>query len=171
MFDRARRWGDVRMLRYWRDGAWRSMDWDNFGRQAASAARALRAAGVSAGDRVLIVSENRPEFPIAEVALMAIRAVPVPAYTTFTVADFAHVMADSGASAAIVSTASLASRVVVAAPLDLLVTMEAFDCHGARVLPWASLVADQSGFADIAAETAIIPVSYTHLTLPTIYSV
>ena len=52
---------------------------------AASCARHLRAAGVAAGDRVVIVSENRPEYPIAETALMAIRAVPVPTYTTNTV--------------------------------------------------------------------------------------
>ena len=44
---------------------------------AASCARHLRAAGVSAGDRVALCMENRPEFPVAEVALMAIRAVPV----------------------------------------------------------------------------------------------
>jgi long-chain acyl-CoA synthetase len=120
MFDRARSWGSLPMLRYWRDDAWQHLDWDGFARQAASAARALRAAGISAGDRVLLVSENRPEFPIAEVALMAIRAVPVPAYTTYTQADFAHLLADSGAQAAIVSTAALAGRVAQAGPLDLL---------------------------------------------------
>ena len=59
---------------------------------------ALRAAGVAAGDRVLIVSENRPEYPIAETALLAIRAVPVPTYTTNTVADHAHVLRDCGAA-------------------------------------------------------------------------
>ena len=46
--------------------------------------------------------ENRPEFPIAETALMAIRAVPVPAYTTNTLDDHAHLLRDSGARAAIV---------------------------------------------------------------------
>ena len=62
---------------------------------AASCARHLRAAGVAAGDRVVIVSENRPEYPIAETALMALRAVPVPTYTTNTVADHAHILRDS----------------------------------------------------------------------------
>ncbi len=71
---------------------------------AASCARQIRAAGVSAGDRVLICMENRPEFLIAETALLAIRAIPVPAYTTNTVDDHAHLLQDSGARAAIVST-------------------------------------------------------------------
>ena len=56
----------------------------------------------------MIVSENRPEYPIAETALMALRAVPVPTYTTNTVSDHAHILRDSGARAAIVSTAGLA---------------------------------------------------------------
>ena len=41
---------------------------------------------------------------------MAIRAVPVPAYVTNTVDDHAHILRDSGARAAIVSTAALAGR-------------------------------------------------------------
>ena len=108
MFDRARAWPDRPMLRAWRNGAWRGMTWGEFARQAASVARALRAAGVAPGDRVVIVSENRPEYPIVETALMAIRAVPVPAYTTNTVADHAHILRDSGARVAMVSTAALA---------------------------------------------------------------
>src|SRR5208283_3974811 len=126
MFDRAREWPDRPMLRAYRDGVWRGIAWGEFARQAASVARRLRAAGVSGGDRVLIVSENRPEYPIAETALMAIRAVPVPTYTTNTTDDHAHVLRDCGARAAIVSTAALALKVAAAGALDLLVTMEDF---------------------------------------------
>ena len=108
MFALARTWPDRPLLRCFRDGAWHSITWGEFGRMAASCARHLRAAGVAAGDRVVIVSENRPEYPIAETALMALRAVPVPTYTTNTVADHAHILRDSGARAAIVSTPALA---------------------------------------------------------------
>ncbi|MBS0560858.1 MAG: long-chain fatty acid--CoA ligase [Proteobacteria bacterium] len=142
-----------------RDGAWHGTDWQEFARQAASAARALRAAGVSAGDRVVIVSENRPEYVIAETALMAIRAVPVPTYTTNTVADHAHVLRDSGACAAIVSTAAFAAKLREAGPLDLLVAMDAPppDAPGPRVLAWTDLVRDTAPPDDIAAEAATIP--------------
>ena len=105
MFGLARTWPDKPLLRAFRDGHWDSITWGAFGRLAASCARHLRAAGVAAGDRVVIAAENRPEYPIAETALMAIRAVPVPAYTTNTVEDHAHILRDSGARAAIVSTA------------------------------------------------------------------
>ena len=149
MFDRARTWPKKPMLRWFRNGAWHGMTWSEFARRTASCARHLRAAGISAGDRVLICAENRPEYPIAETALMAIRAVPVPAYTTNTVADHAHLLRDSGARAAIVSSAVLAAKVAQAGALDLLVVMD--DAS------WSALIADTAPPDDIAAETAQIP--------------
>jgi long-chain acyl-CoA synthetase len=156
MFDRARTWRERPMLRCWRGGAWEGFSWDRFARITASVARGLRAAGVSAGDRVVIVSENRPEYPIAETALMAIRAVPVPTYTTNTTEDHAHVLRDCGARVAIVSTAVLARRVAAAGALDLLVTMEDFSAAGGATLRWDSLTGDDREFEDIAAEAAEI---------------
>lgn len=154
MFDRARTWPDRPIARSFRGGAWHAVSWKEFARMAASCARHLRAAGVSAGDRVLICAENRPEYPIAETALMAIRAVPVPAYTTNTVADHAHLLRDSGARAAIVSNAGLAAKVADAGELDLLVVM---DGAPAGTTPWASLIADNLPPDDIAAEAALVP--------------
>jgi long-chain acyl-CoA synthetase len=162
MFALARAWPDKPMLRAWRDGRWQSTTWGEFGRTAASAARFLRAAGVSAGDRVLLCMENRPEFPIAETALMAIRVVPVPAYTTNTIDDHAHLLRDSGARVAIVSSAALADRLLAAAAkvdgLDLLVVLDAPPPDRAtRTITWDSLVQDQRPVDDIALEAAGIP--------------
>ena len=150
----AASWGTRPMLRRYHAGGWHSTSWDDFGRQTASLARALRSAGISAGDRVLLVSENRPDFTIAEVALQAIRAIPVPAYVTNSVADHAHVITDSGAKAAIVSTLVLARRLAQAAPLDLVICME----HGApSAIDWAAALQSRADFTDIAAEAAQIP--------------
>lgn len=155
MFALARGWPDKAMLRAYRNGAWSSITWGRFGRMTASCARNLRAAGVAAGDRVLLCLENRPEFPIAETALMAIRAVPVPSYTTNTVDDHAHLLRDSGARAAIVSTPALADKLRAAAAkaggLDLLVVIDDGDGQ------WEHLVGDQRAQDDIEAEAATIP--------------
>lgn len=187
MFGLARTWPDKPLLRAFRDGHWDSVTWGAFGRQAASCARQLRAAGVAAGDRVVIAAENRPEYPIAETALMAIRAVPVPAYTTNTIEDHAHILRDSGARAAIVSSAVLAGRLRVAGRLagglDLLVMMDGAMPEGpveaaaglprppgqapggmpagqapdCTLLPWSALVGDRAPADDIALEAAAIP--------------
>ncbi|MGI3776149.1 MAG: AMP-dependent synthetase/ligase [Janthinobacterium lividum] len=155
MFDRARLWPARTVFRCHRDGAWHDLAWADFARQAASAARGLRAAGVTAGDRVLLVSENRPEVAAAEVALMAIRAIPVPAYPANTPADHAHLLRDSGARTAIVSTPALAVRVreaaALASGLDRLV---ALDPGVPDSLAWADLASDPAPPDDIAAEAA-----------------
>ncbi len=164
MFALARTWPDKPLLRCFREGAWQSIAWGEFGRMAASCARNLRAAGIAAGDRVVIVSENRPEYPIAETALMALRAVPVPTYTTNTVADHTHILRDSGARAAIVSSPALAGALReagrLAGGLDLLVVMEGPPEGGGdspRLMHWAELVADAIPPDDIALEADAIP--------------
>jgi long-chain acyl-CoA synthetase len=159
MFAFAREHPRRPMLRGFRDGAWHGVSWGEFARAAAAAARRLRAAGVSAGDRVVICAENRPEYVIAETALMAIRAVPVPAYTTNTVADHAHILRDSGAAAAIASTQAHADRLREAGDLDLLVVMDGVAAANGRprILSWADLIAGDAPPDDIAAEAALIP--------------
>jgi long-chain acyl-CoA synthetase len=165
MFGLARSWPDKPLLRAFRGGAWHSITWGEFGRMAASCARHLRAGGVAAGDRVMIVSENRPEYAIAETALMAIRAVPVPTYTTNTVEDHAHILRDSGARAAIVASPALAGNVREAGRLtgglDLLVVMAGTPPDAAgeppRLMSWADLVADAAPADDLALEAASIP--------------
>lgn len=156
MFGLARGWPNRPMLRHHKDGAWHGVTWGEFARRAASVARRLRAGGVSAGDRVLLCSESRPEVPILEVALMAIRAVPVPAYTTNTAADHAHLLLDSGARVAVASTAALAARVQAGADLtgglDRLIGMA--PGHND---PFSALEDDPAPPDDIAAEAASIP--------------
>ncbi len=163
MLGLARAWPDRPMLRHFRDGAWHRVTWAAFAAAAASVARRLRAAGVQPGDRVVIVSENRPEYPIAETALMALRAVPVPAYMTNTIDDHAHILRDSGARAAIVSSAVLAGRLREAAAraggLDLLVVMDGPPEAAAgqpRLVSWAELAADRASADDVADEAATI---------------
>jgi len=166
MFDRAKIWADRPALWAKRNGSWRATTWAELGRQAASLARALRARGVAPGDRVLIVSENRPEFPIADTAVMALRAISVPTYTSNLPADHAHILHDCGARVAIVSTGALARRVLagarLAGGLDLLVAMEdPGDAAGVPLLFWREAIAHGASYDDIAAEAAVIPSEQT----------
>jgi len=156
MFGLARGWQGRPMLRHWRDGAWHGVSWGEFARRAASVARGLRAVGVSAGDRVLLVAESRPEVPILETALMAIRAVPVPAYVTNTPEDHAYLLRDSGARVAVASTTALADRVLAGAALtgglDQLLCMQP-----GRGRLFSTLEADRASPDDVAVEADEIP--------------
>ncbi|MCK8783465.1 long-chain fatty acid--CoA ligase [Roseomonas sp. NAR14] len=158
LFQQARQRADRPMLRYWRDGAWQRLRWAAFAHGAAAVAAWLRAQGVMPGDRVLIVSESRPEFPIADTAIMAIGAVTVPTYTTNTVADHAHILRDSGARVAVVSTPALARKVAEAAAqaegLDLLLGMDPPPgLPGIRTHGWAEAVATPCDGAALEQET------------------
>ena len=113
-FARAKERGDAPFL--WRkvDGTWQSLSWNAVAAQVASLAAALKARGLRPGDPVMLVSENRPEFCIADLAIMAAGCITVPTYTTNTTRDHQHILTDSGARAVIVSTAKLAATLMPA---------------------------------------------------------
>jgi long-chain acyl-CoA synthetase len=114
-FEQSQRFGDAPFLWAKRNERWQSMSWRDVAEQIESLARGLRSLGIETGDRVALVAENRPEWLIADIAIMAAGAITVPAYTTNTTDDHAHVLSDSGAKLAIVSTAALARNVLPAA--------------------------------------------------------
>jgi long-chain acyl-CoA synthetase len=113
-FDRAGKRRDGPFLWAKRNRTWQATSWREAARQVGAAAAGLRSLGLQPGDRVLLVSENRPEWCIADLAIMAAGCVTVPAYTTNTERDHQHVLDDSGARAAIVSTARLAQPLLAA---------------------------------------------------------
>src|SRR5262249_61784760 len=59
--------------------------------------------GIRAGDRVALISENRPEWSIADLAILSVGAVTVPLYTTQAVDQIQFILTDSGARALIIS--------------------------------------------------------------------
>ena len=115
-FTRAREKGEAPFLWAKQGGQWVPTSWAEAARQVASLATALKAIGLRPGERVMLVSENRPEWCISDLAIMAAGCVTVPTYTTNTERDHAHILENSGACAVIVSTSKLA-RVLMPAVL------------------------------------------------------
>jgi long-chain acyl-CoA synthetase len=108
-FDTADTFGDKPCM--WskpRGGRYRPLSWREVEARISQLSRGLRGLGVKPGDRVALVAENRPEWFIAELAIIAAGAIAVPAYTTNTVDDHVHILNNAGVSAAVVSTAQLA---------------------------------------------------------------
>ena len=119
---RAREGGHKPFLWTKRTGAWKPISYAEAARQVAALADSLKAMGLKPGDRVMLVSENRPEWLIADLGIMAAGCVTVPTYTTNTARDHQHILANSGASAVIVSTQKLARTLLPA-------VLFASDCH------------------------------------------
>ena len=59
--------------------------------------------GVKAGDKIAIISENRPEWSLTDIAILSLRAVNVPIYTTQAVEQIRYILEDSGAKMLFVS--------------------------------------------------------------------
>ena len=114
-FEQAGRLGDKPFLWMKRDRRYQPVTWATAARDVRRLAQGLGALGIAAGERVALVAENRPEWVIADLAVMSAGAITVPAYVTNTVEDHRHVFAASGASAVIVSRSSLSGRVLAAA--------------------------------------------------------
>ncbi len=146
-FDQVARHGDRPFLWAKRDGAYRALSWGDAAARVTALARGLRMLGIEPGDRVVLVSENRPAWLIADVAIMAAGAISVPAYTTNTEADHLHILSDCGAKGAIVSTRKLAERLRPAATtapdLEFVIAIEPPDIDQASSFDLHSLDAVQ----------------------------
>lgn len=114
-FEQAEAQGERPFLWAKHDGKYRPMSWRETAAQISAIARALRKLGIEKGDRVMLVSENRPEWLISELAIIAAGAIAVPAYTTNTLDDHTHILTNSEASGIIISTAKLAEVALAAA--------------------------------------------------------
>jgi long-chain acyl-CoA synthetase len=111
---RAAERGDRPFLWAKRDCRWHSQSWAEAARQVCLIAEGLRRMGLGNGDRVVLVSENRPEWCLADLAIMAAGCVTVPAYTTNTERDHRHILENSEACAVIVANEKLAKPLLPA---------------------------------------------------------
>jgi long-chain acyl-CoA synthetase len=85
-------------------GQWKSISTTKFYSMTAGVAAALRNWGISKGDRIAIIGENRPEWTIADFAIALSGAVVVPLFPTLSADQTKFLLQDSGARAAFVST-------------------------------------------------------------------
>jgi long-chain acyl-CoA synthetase len=85
------------------DGVWRNISSDAFRAAVEELSLGLRELGLAKGERVAILSENRPEWAIADLATLTAGGVDVPIYATLTPAQVLYLLNDSEARLAFVS--------------------------------------------------------------------
>ena len=122
-----------RMMLYRDAGKWIPISSREFGRNVARTAHALHAWGMRAGDRVAILSENRPEWSTADMACLLLGAVTVPLYTTLTPEQTAFVLSDSGCRAIFLSSVQQLQKVLSILPqtqIEKIVVMDDVEFAG-----------------------------------------
>lgn len=159
---RADQKGGAPFLGHKAGGKWVTQSWRSAAEHVVLLAEALRAMGLEDGDRVALVSENRPEWCIADLAIMAAGCITVPTYTTNTRRDHAHILDNSGARAVFVSNEKLLVPLVGAITqtglvehvigIDTLKTRQtgSFEYHG-----WAGLLTGDAAAARAAVDARI----------------
>lgn len=85
------------------DGSYQDISYAELGERVERFALGLIELGVERGDRVVLLSENRPEWAIADLAIIAAGGVNVPMFPTLTSAQVEYIVKDSGAKAVCVS--------------------------------------------------------------------
>jgi len=134
-----------------RDGQWVRISAADFIRRVRHIALGLADLGLQPGDRVALISENRPEWSIADLAILSLGAVTVPIYTTQSVEQIQFILEDSGTCTLMISGGRVLKharqgfegvlqleRVVVfdtkaAGALEGAITLESIEARGAAI--------------------------------------
>jgi len=107
--------------------AWVPVSSQEFYRDVAGVARALSQWGLNQGDRLAILSENRPEWAVADFASLMLGLAVVPIYSTLTAQQTAYILCDSGARVVVVSTEKQLEKVLSIrdqTPIEKIVLMD-----------------------------------------------
>src|SRR5205814_3210947 len=104
--DRTATRGPERMvMQVKRDGRYQGISYGELQQQITAFAAALLEHGIQPGDRIALLSENRPEWVVADMGAQHVRAADVPIYPTLTAHQTAYIINDAGARLAVVSNA------------------------------------------------------------------
>ncbi len=95
-----------------KDGSYQTITYQEFAHQVSQFALGLASLGIVNGDRIALISENRPEWPIADLGILALGAVNVPLYTTLTAAQIQYILDDSQARLIIASGPELVEQIL-----------------------------------------------------------
>jgi long-chain acyl-CoA synthetase len=92
-------------------GEWRPISHRAFAERVRHTAFGLQTLGVQRGGKVAILSENRPEWAIADFACLTMGAVDVPIYPTLPADKIAYILRDSAATVLLVSSSEQAAKI------------------------------------------------------------
>lgn len=159
---------------------WVNFTFSEVARRAAALANFLRSHGVQKGDRVAILSNSRPEWMVADLAILSLGCVSVSIYQSLTAAEVAFILEDSGSQVVIAENQEQVDKLLKIAgetlelpatetraagafrvPIQKIVTFEAVDAHP-LVVPLGS-IANEDPTAVYTVENSLSPGSLASL--------
>lgn len=126
VLSQAARYGEKPVMRVKRNGRWERISWSGLAESAKNTALGLVSLGLREGDRVAILSENRPEWVFADLGTLFAGGLDAPIYTTNTPEQCAYIVNDCGARFIFISTPALLSKILE--KIDTMPTLEKIIC-------------------------------------------
>jgi long-chain acyl-CoA synthetase len=149
-------------FRHKSDGAWKDVSSAEARDTLERVAAALATRGIRPGDRVAILSENRLEWALADLAILTLGAATVPIYATVTAQQTRHILADSGAQVAFVSNQSQKAKVEsIRSELPALKEILTFDEDWPALLAQSKDAAPGARFGDLVKPSDVATLIYT----------
>ncbi|MBD3174538.1 MAG: AMP-binding protein [Armatimonadia bacterium] len=141
------------------DGEYQSMSYGELGERVQRFARGLSALGVQAEDPVAIIAENRPEWAVADLAIVSLGAVNVPLFISLSPSQIGYALKHSGSKVVIVSNTDLLARSMTAMADDpevRYVVMDPPEPLPDRVMPFEGVqaLADESPMTEAGFQDA-----------------
>ncbi|HEX2296762.1 MAG TPA: long-chain fatty acid--CoA ligase [Actinomycetota bacterium] len=99
-------------LRYKSGGAWKDITWRDYGDRVRRAAKALMAQGLGHGDKMSLLSLNRPEWHVADIGCLSIGAATAPIYVTNSPEQVAYIVGHSESKVAVVENPDQLQKVL-----------------------------------------------------------
>jgi long-chain acyl-CoA synthetase len=134
-------------LRYKESGEWRDISWRDYGDAVRRAGKGLLSLGLNAGDKMSILSANRPEWHFADIGCMSIGGVTAPIYVTNSPEQVAYIIGHSESKVAVVQNPEQLEKILKMrsdlANLERVVVIEGYqgDADGGFVMTWDELLA------------------------------
>ena len=124
-FSQAERFGKGAAVMEGKSGQYRPISWENIAAEIREVAAGLIAMGVKPGDRVAVMSYNRPEWLITDLAIMSAGAITIPVYHTVPTAQAELILEKSEARVAFIARSDQAEMLMSCSPLfDTIISLD-----------------------------------------------
>jgi long-chain acyl-CoA synthetase len=145
LLDKVASSGQSEVLHYKKEGSWQAISAQELAAQVRATTLGLYALGVRPGNYVGLLSENRPEWTIADLGVLNCAAADVPIYATQAPKQVSYILNDAQVSVLFISTAEQFERVREALgevlSLTKIIAFDHFETDDPRVLYFADLQA------------------------------
>ena len=111
-WERTRTTPDKVALRHKSGGEWRDITWRDYGQRVRRVGKALLAHGFRPGDKMSLLSKNRPEWHIADIACLSVAGATAPVYTTNSPEQVQYIVDHSDSKVAVVEDSEQLEKIL-----------------------------------------------------------